>query len=125
MMRLKYLIMLCYCGPMRIGLAAVMVLAFALATTSHAQLQRLLPANGKLAQAYGQQQQYPMVQIDREVLRLAPGGVIVDQNNRFILHGALPAQAAILYVIDNRGEISRIIILTPEELARLEQAGMR
>ena len=108
---------------MRILLPAL-ALVFALATTSHAQLQRLLPANGKLGQAYGQQQ-HPMVRIDREVLRLAPGGVIVDQNNRFIVHGALPAQAVVLYVIDNRSEISRIVPLTPEEQARLEQAGKR
>ena len=105
MMRLKYMITLCYCGPMRILLPAL-ALAFALATTSHAQLQRLLPANGKLGQAYGQQHQYPLVQINKDVLRLAPGGVIVDQNNRF-------------------SEISRIILLTPEEQARLEQAGKR
>lgn len=124
MMRLKYLITLCYCGPMRILLPAL-ALAFALATTSHAQLQRLLPANGKLGQAYGQHHQYPLVQINKNVLRLAPGGVIVDQNNRFIVHGALPAQAVALYVVDNRGEISRIILLTPEEQARLEQAGKR
>ena len=108
---------------MRIWLSAL-ALAFAFAATGHAQLQRLLPANGKLGQAYGQQQ-YPMVRIDRKVLRLAPGGVIVDENNRFIVHGALPAQAAVLYVIDNGGEISRIVILTPEELARLQQAGNR
>lgn len=125
MMRLKYLITLCYCGPMRIGLAAVLVLAFALATTGHAQLQRLLPANGKLGQAYGQQHPYPLVQINRDVLRLAPGGVIVDQNNRFIVHGALPAQAAVLYVVDSVGQISRIILLTPDELTRLQQAGIR
>mgnify|MGYP001560703698 FL=1 len=101
------------------------VLALAMVTASHAQLPRPLPDNGKLGQAYGQQHQYPLVQINKEVLRLAPGGVIVDQNNRFIVHGALPAQAAVLYVVDNRGEISRIILLTPEELTRLEQAGKR
>ena len=124
MMRLKYLITLCYRDSMRMVLPAL-ALAFALATTSHAQLQRLLPTNGKLGQAYGQKHQYPLVQINKDVLRLAPGGVIVDQNNRFIVHGALPAQAAVLYVVDNRGEISRIILLTPEEQARLEQAGKR
>ncbi len=124
MLRLKYLITLCYCGPMRTWLSAL-ALAFAFAATGHAQLQRLLPANGKLGQVYGQQQPYPMVQIDRKALRLAPGGVIIDQNNRFILHGALPAAAAVLYVLDNGGDISRIIILTPEEQTRLEQAGKR
>ena len=109
---------------MRIWLSAV-VLALAFAATGHAQLQRLLPANGKLGQAYGQQQPYPMVQIDRKALRLAPGGVIIDQNNRFILHGALPAEAAVLYVVDSSGDISRLILLTPDELTRLQQAGYR
>ena len=123
-MRLKYLITLCYRGPMRI-LLPVLALAFALATASHAQLQRLLPKNGKLGLAYGQQYQYPMVKINTEVLRLAPGGVIVDQNNRYIVHGALPAQAAVLYVVDSVGQISRIVLLTPEELTRLQQAGIR
>ncbi len=109
---------------MRIIFSAL-ALVLSLATPSLAQMQRLLPANGKLGQVFGQQQQYPMVQINREVLRLAPGGVIVDQNNRFIVHGALPPQAEVLYVVDNRGDISRIIILTPDELARLEHAGKR
>lgn len=90
-----------------------------------AQVQRLLPANGKLGQLVGQQHQYPLVQINREVLRVAPGGVIVDENNRFIVHGALPANADVLYVLDSRGQVSRIILLTPNELARIEQAGKR
>lgn len=89
------------------------------------QVQRLLPANGKLGQLVGQQHQYPLVQIDRKVLRVAPGGAIVDQNNRFIVHGALPASAHVLYVLDNRGDVSRIIMLTPAESARLEQAKKR
>lgn len=89
-----------------------------------AQVQRLLPPNGKLGTLIGQQQ-YPLVQINREVLRFAPGGVIVDESNRFIVHGALPASAEILYLLDGRGEVSRIILLTPTERARLEQAGKR
>ena len=107
---------------MRIVLAA---LALLIATSSLAQVQRLLPANAKLGEVSGQRHPYPMVQINREVLRLAPGGVIVDHNNRFIVHGALPTQARVLYVVDNRGDISRIIILTPDELTRLERAGTR
>jgi hypothetical protein len=104
------------------GLAAG--LALALAAPAAGQIQRLLPANGKLGDLVGQQQ-YPLVQIDRKVLRLAPGGVIVDQHNRFIVHGYLPAQAKVLYVVDNRGDIARIILLRPDELARLQQAGAR
>ena len=123
-MRLKYLITLCYCEAMRI-LIAGLALSFALAAPGHAQVQRLLPANGQRGELAGQQQAYPLVQINRKVLRLAPGGLIYDENNRTILHSYLPPNAAVLYVLDPRGEISRIIILTPEELARLEQAGHR
>ena len=47
------------------------------------------------------------------------------QNSRFIMHGALPTQAEVLYVVDSRGDISRIISLTADELARFEQAGRR
>lgn len=123
-MRLKYLITLCYCEPMRI-LIAGLALSFTLAAPGHAQVQRLLPANGQLGELSGQQHPYPLVQINRETLRLAPGGLIYDQNNRTILHGYLPSDAQVLYVLDSRGEVSRIVILTPEELARLQQAGQR
>ncbi|HEX6004959.1 MAG TPA: hypothetical protein VFZ14_13290 [Burkholderiales bacterium] len=103
---------------------AACVLAITLAAPVLAQVPRLLPANGKLGHLAGQQQ-YPLVQIDRKTLRLAPGGVIVDQNNRFIVHGALPAEAEVLYVLDNRGDISRIVMLTPSELTRLQAAQQR
>lgn len=104
-----------------IGLA----LGFALAAPAYAQVQRLMPANAKHGALTGELHPYPLVEINHKVLRLAPGGVIVDQNNRFILHGALPASADVMYVLDPRGEVSRIVILTAEELTRLEQAGQR
>ena len=106
-------------------LIAALALAVTLTVPSFAQVQRLLPTNGKPGQLVGQRQQFPLVEIDRKVLRVAPGGVIVDQNNRFIVHNALPASADVLYVLDGRGDISRIILLTPVELARLESAGKR
>ena len=96
-----------------------------LSTLVQAQIQRLLPANGKLGELVGQQHQYPLVQLDRKLLRLAPGGVIVDQDNRFIVHGHLPAQATVVYVLDSKGEVTRIVLLRPDELARLQQAGTR
>jgi hypothetical protein len=89
-----------------------------------AQVGRLLPANGKLGELAGQQHQYPVVQIDRKLLRLAPGGVIFDQENRTILPVYLPARADVLYVLDAQGEVNRIVILRPDELARL-RAGTR
>lgn len=96
---------------------AVAALAFALVSPVLAQVPRLLPANGKLGHV-GHPQQFPLVAIDRKVLRLAPGGVIVDQNNRFIVHSALPANSDVLYVLDGRGDVSRIILLTANELTQ-------
>jgi hypothetical protein len=103
-----------------IGLAV----AFALAAPGYAQVQRLMPANAKHG-VTGEPRPYPLVEINSKVLRLAPGGVIVDQNNRFILHSALPPTADVLYVPDPRGDVSRIVILTAEEQTRLEQAAQR
>jgi len=93
-------------------------------TPSMAQMQRVLPANGKLGDLVGQHQ-FPLVELDRKLLRLSPGGVIIDQNNRSILHAHLPAQAPVVYVLDNQGQVTRIILLKPEELARLQQARSR
>jgi hypothetical protein len=106
-------------------LLAILMLAVGFTTPGAAQVQRLLPANGKLGVVVGQKHQYPTIQIDSKLLRLAPGGVILDQENRFILHGYLPAQAPVLYVLDNQGSVTRIVILRPDELARLQQAGIR
>lgn len=92
---------------------------------SHAQLARPLPANGKLGQLVGQQHPFPLVQINNKVARLAPGGLIYDQNNRTILHGVLPAQADVLFVEDMNGHVARIYLLRPEELAQLERAAGR
>jgi hypothetical protein len=122
---LKYLITLCYCASMRSwAWAGVLALAIA-ATASHAQLQRQLPASGKLGELIGRQHPFPLVQISNQILRLAPGGLIYDQDNRTILHGVLPEQANVWFVLDIRGEVARIYLLRPEELAQLERAGTR
>lgn len=105
------------------GLALIFAL-FALVLPGHAQMTRILPANGKLG-VTGEPRVLPAVQIDKQVLRLAPGGRITDENNRSIVHAHLPAQATVLYTLDNQGDISRIIILTPEETARIKQAGKK
>ena len=106
-------------------LLAALMLVSGLSAPALGQVQRLLPANGKLGALVGQQHQYPLVQIDRKVLRLAPGGVIVDRENRFILPAYLPARADVLYTVDGQGDVTRIVILTPQELARLRQTGTR
>ena len=100
-----------------------MALAFALAATGYAQLQRQFPANGKLGELTGQQQPFPLLQIGDKVLRLAPGGRIIDENNRTILHVYLPKQAHVLYVEDMNGDVSRVYLLRPDELEQLQRAA--
>ncbi len=62
----------------------------------------------------------PMVQIGNAVRRLAPGAVIVGTGNRSITHGQLLPGSEILYQLDRNGDVQRIVVLTPEEQARLD-----
>ena len=87
---------------------------------AEAQQVRFLPANGKRGTT-GANQPLPLLTIDRETLRLAPGGLIFDSNNRTILHGSLPAGADIWYQLNFGGEVQRIYILRPDEQTRLDQ----
>ena len=92
-----------------------LVLAVALAASAHAQVGRMLPANGKLGEL-GQQQPFPLIQIGAKVMRLSPGALIFDANNRTILHNALPERAQVLYLEGAGEEVTRIYIMRPEEL---------
>jgi len=105
---------------MRSG-AWVLAAALAFAQASPAQLQRFLPSEGRLGELSGQQQQpYPLLQIDKKIVRLAPGGRIYDQHNRIIVHGALPDTASVLLIPDMRGDIARLFILLPAEIERVK-----
>jgi hypothetical protein len=99
--------------------AWVVALTMGFAASSHAQLARPLPPNGKLG-ALAATQPYPLLQIDSSTLRLAPGGVIFDEHNRTIVHSYLPPQAYVLYVQDTNGDVSRVYLLRPEELEQLK-----
>ena len=83
-----------------------------------AQFVRFLPPAGERGKT-GESLPLPDVKIDRRVLRLAPGGVIVDQNNRSILHAHLPVGAEVFYTRNQAGDIQRMYILTADEQARL------
>ena len=99
------------------------VLALALAATGQAQLQRFLPADGRYGELHDQRQlTLPLVQIDKKIMRLAPGGRIYDENNRTIVHGSLPDAAPVLFVQDMNGDIARLYILLPGEIERLKPA---
>ena len=102
-----------------------LALALVFVTAGHAQALRQLPANGKLGELAGGQQPFPLLRISNEVLRLAPGGLIFDENNRTIVHGLLPERATVLYVQGTGGEVTRIYILRPEELEFVKRTRPR
>lgn len=91
-----------------------------LAGISSAQL-RTLPGNAKRATIGQQQHALPFIELGGKVAKLAPGGVIYDQNNRSLVHGALPPGAEVAFTIDMNGDVARIYILTPFEQAQLDQ----
>ena len=101
-------------------LLIAMIASLGSAVTGYAQL-RTLPANAKRT-TVGQPQVLPYVELGGKVVRLAPGGVIYDQNNRTIVHGALPADADVVFTTDMHGDVARIYILTPQEQAQLNQS---
>jgi len=63
----------------------------------------------------------PYIDLGGSPVRLAPGGVIFDQNNRTIVHNALPPGANVVFTTDMNGDIGRIYILTPREQAQFVQ----
>ena len=86
--------------------------------------QRFLPPQGERGRL-GASQPLPYVQIGNRVLRLAPGGLIYDAQNRSMVHASLPPSADVLYTKDERGDIQRLYILSQQEKTRLDQAGKR
>ena len=84
--------------------------------------QRFLPANGERGTT-GAAQEYPAVQINKKLLRLAPGARIYDQSNRTIVHGHLPTGVEVFFSKEQSGSIQRIYILTEQEIARLKKTG--
>jgi len=64
---------------------------------------------------------YPYVTIGDKRFHLAPGSIIIDQNNRIILPNYLPRSATVLYQIDSNGDLAKMWLLTPEEVANLKK----
>ena len=65
------------------------------------------------------------MQIDKKLLRLAPGARIYDAANRTIVHAHLPPGAEVFYSKEQGGAILRLYILSVQEIERLKQAGKR
>ncbi len=107
------------------GLLPIVALLSALAGTvgsqdARAQFQRNLPANGVVGVLVADPSlPLPLVRIDSRTFRMAPGGIIVDQSNRTVLHAQIPEKSAAYIVFDGNGDILRMFLLTPDELQRL------
>jgi hypothetical protein len=103
------------------ALALILFTAAAgMAGESRAQFQRALPANGVLGVLRADPGlPLPLMNIDGKMYRLAPGGIIVDQNNRTLLHAQIPEQAVALIVFDSNGDVQRMFLLTADELQRV------
>ena len=80
---------------------------------------RGFPATAKPAELRGIQ--YPTVQIDDHTFRLAPGARIYDQANRIVQPSSAPQSGKVVFKLDLQGNILKLWILTPDEIARLSQ----
>ncbi len=98
-------------SALRRGAPLVMCLALCAVTPAIAQQQ--LPQDAKfVAKA---QFNYPFVKLSKQILRLAVGGKIYNEQNLIIMPNTAPSTADVAYRVDTNGEISQIWILTPEE----------
>ena len=95
------------------------VLVALLALQPWAVAGRILPQNAVSGELTASR--YPYVIIGDKRLHLAPGSLIFDQNNRIILPNYLPRKATVLYNIDGNGDLHKMWLLTPEEVANLKK----
>ena len=80
---------------------------------------RILPQNAVSGELTASS--YPYVVIGDRRFHLAPGSLIYDQNNRTILPNYLPRKATVLFTIDGNGDLHKMWLLTPEEVANLKK----
>lgn len=106
-----------YCLSRRFYSLALLVLA--LGFMGSAQADRFMATGVKPAQLQGIA--YPNVLIDGNSYRLAPGARIYDTNNRMVLPNAAPKTGKVLFKLDGQGNLLKLWILTPDEIARLSQ----
>ncbi len=98
--------------------------ALAFAPDARAQLLRSFPEKARLVRF--EMRIFPEATIDGETVRLAGAARIHDTNNRIVMPASLAGTHDVLVEDDASGQISRVWILTPEELtAARERAKSR
>lgn len=100
-------------------LARAVALALLLGVTLAAQAQlRSIPPNtkrGEIRHVTGM-----IVAINGQQMKLSPGALIHDPNNRLVLPTAIPPGAIVKYKVDSLGMVSGVWILSPQEAAKSE-----
>ncbi|MEO8627982.1 MAG: hypothetical protein ABI612_07750 [Betaproteobacteria bacterium] len=97
-----------YRAVIALALSAVLAAASVLS-----RAERQFPAD--VAFAKMAQFDYPFVKIDKQVLRLAVGSRIYNDQNLIITPSMAPATADVVYCKDINGEVSQVWILSAEE----------
>jgi hypothetical protein len=79
--------------------------------------ERAFPGNAKRGEL--KSAEFPYVQIDKDVIKLAPGAKIYDDKNQIVMPTRLPQKAPIRYSLEaTTGLVNNIWLLTAEEAAQ-------
>jgi len=100
------------------SLAALVGLALAWSGTTHAQV-RTFPANSQ--QVRIGEVGNGLVVINGNTLKLAPGLLVFNENNRTIVRSRIPAGVVARVLVNTRNEIQRVWILTVDEIEAAPQ----
>lgn len=95
--------------------ASPFLAALAPAPAAHAQLLRTFPEKARLGRF--EMRIFPEAVFDGSTVRLAAAARIHDTNNRIVMPASLSGTHDVLVEDDPSGQIGRVWILTPEELA--------
>ena len=103
-------------GHRFVGMLALTLLLLGLVQISTSFAARPLPPDGKFAVVSAFP--YPSLVVKGGTLHLGPGAKIYSEQNLFIVPSAVQVPANVLLRLDDRGEVSTMWVLTPEEAAR-------
>jgi hypothetical protein len=99
-----------------------LVLLIAFGTTFAYAQSRAIPAEAK--RAFIRHVQESRVTVDGKPMQLAPGATIRNAQNLLTVPVSIPRDGAWAeYTMDGNGQISRVWLLTPEELKQPSRGG--
>ncbi|MBN8442267.1 MAG: hypothetical protein J0M28_11310 [Thauera sp.] len=95
--------------------AALTVLSVSLSGAALAGVPRMIPPEAKkvVMDFAGN----GAVAVGDKAMKLSPGAQIRDAENRLMLQGAVRGEYRVRAIVDINGQVSRVWILTPQEIA--------